>query len=190
MNTQTHLLVAAAAFARPGRPRVTLAALAGGLVPDLSLYVMVAWERLANGRTPRQIFDEDFSSSFWRTVFAVDNSAPLYALLLAAGLTLGPAWLVAFAGAALLHIALDLPVHHDDGRAHFQPFTDWVFESPISYWDRAHHGHVVGVIEGALVIGLALLLWLRFRGIAARALILLAVAIQFSTGAMWSWVFA
>lgn len=191
MNTQTHLLIAAAAFARPNAPAVTTAALLGGLIPDLSLYILVG-SGLLQGRSPQQIFDIDYFSDGWQTVFAVDNSAPLFGLLLAAAL-LAPATrlgqaravLIAFAGAALLHIAADLPLHHDDGRPHFQPFTDWVFQSPISYWDTNHHAGIVAVGETILALALCVVLWRRFQGVAARAALALAGAAALATGAFW-----
>jgi len=44
-----------------------------------------------------------------------------------------------------------LPVHHDDGHRHFFPLSDWRFESPVSYWDPAHYGHIFLWIELLLV---------------------------------------
>ena len=52
MNTPTHMLVAVAAFARPGQPRVNAAALIGGVflaVCDwLSQTVMGAWSAITS----------------------------------------------------------------------------------------------------------------------------------------------
>lgn len=185
MNTPTHILLAAALFARPGHPRRSTAAVIGGLLPDASLYVMVAWERFANGLTPDQIFDEAYFSRFWQTVFAVDNSAPIYGLLLAVGVWARQPWVFALAGAALTHIALDLPLHHDDGRAHFFPFTDWVFESPVSYWDVHHYGGVVGPLETGLAVLLAVILWTRWRALWIRASVAFLFVAQLLTSALW-----
>ena len=85
MNTPTHLLVAAALLARPGRKQVNRGALVGALLPDLSLYVLVA-AAAAQGFSFKTIFDELYFSQSWQSVFAIDNSAPLYAALLCAGL--------------------------------------------------------------------------------------------------------
>lgn len=192
MNTPTHLLVGAAAFARPGGRAVNAAALAGSAAPDLSLFAMVFWSGVVLGRSPDQIFGEDYYAPFWRSVFAVDNSVFVYGALLLAGLALraaaaGPP-LVAFAGAALLHIGLDLPVHHDDGRPHFWPLTDWVYASPISYWDPQRSGHWVSLGETALFAGLAVLLWRRFGSPAARTVLAIAAAAQLTT--QIGWIFA
>jgi hypothetical protein len=60
-----------------------------------------------------------------------------------------------------LHLVLDFPLHHDDGRSHFWPATWWVFESPISYWDRDHGAQWVAPIEGILAIIAVVVLWIR-----------------------------
>ena len=96
---------------------------------------------------------------------------PLWGAALALGLWLARDWIIAFAGAGLLHLLTDLPLHHNDGHPHFWPLTDWVYASPISYWDYAHHGAVVGPIEGLVSLGLCVLLWRRFKGWPARGAI-------------------
>ena len=184
MNTPTHLLVAAALLARPGRKAANRGALAGAMAPDISLYLLVAFAA-AEGYSFQTIFDELYFSPSWQTVFAVDNSAPLYALLLGLGLWLRFPVLWAFAAGALLHIALDLPLHHDDGRPHFWPFSNWVFESPVSYWDTAHFGDVVGPIETVFALGLCAVLWFRFEAWPARAAIGIAAALLLVSIVMW-----
>ena len=61
--------------------------------------------------------------------------------------------MTAFAGAGLLHLVLDFPLHAGDGRPHFWPLSDWVFESPVSYWDSTHHA--IWVAPVSVVISLA-----------------------------------
>lgn len=53
----------------------------------------------------------------------------------------------------LLHTAIDIPVHHDDGPLLFFPFNwDIRYISPLSYWDPAHHGRVFSIIEHIVAI--------------------------------------
>ena len=89
-------------------------------------------------------------------------------------------WAIALCGAALLHLALDFPVHTHDARMHFWPISDWRFISPYSYWDQSHGGHIIGTIEIVLVILLAgYLIWNfkdRWLRLAFAALALLQVA--------------
>ncbi|RYH02235.1 cobalamin biosynthesis protein CobQ [Salipiger sp. IMCC34102] len=171
MNTPAHLIFGLAAFGRPKAGRITLAALAGGLVPDLSLYLLAGWQLAVMGTDPQVVFGTMYYSALWQGIFRVDNSVPLWAVLAAVGLLWRSPVVVAFAGSGLLHLALDFPLHHDDARAHFWPLTDWVFASPLSYWDPAHFGGVIGPIEVGACVILSLWLWRRFRSRAMRGLI-------------------
>jgi len=95
--------------------------------------------------------------------------------LLLAGLVLRIEWLWAFGLAALLHALCDLPLHNDDGHPHFWPFTDWVYASPVSYWDPDHHGFAAGLAEAGLSVAVSIILLRRFKGLIARIAILVAL---------------
>ncbi|MGR3540459.1 MAG: cobalamin biosynthesis protein CobQ [Hasllibacter sp.] len=189
MNTPAHLVVGLAAFGRPGRPAVTGAALAGSLIPDLSLYLLAGWHLIVLGTPARTVFGRLYHSDGWQAVFAVDNSLPLWALALALGLAWRRAWLVAGAGAAVLHLAADLALHHDDARRHFWPLTDWVFRSPVSYWDRTYHADLVAPVETALVLALCVWLWTRLRAAGWRALIAALALAQLAPALLWAAMF-
>jgi len=111
----------------------------------VSMYVL--------GISPSVVFDQLYFSNSWQTVFSIDNSFVVWGLGLAAALLLRKDWAIALCGAALLHLAFDFPLHHDDGRAHFWPLTNWVFESPVSYWDRRHYAGIVSPLELILAMG-------------------------------------
>ena len=72
---------------------------------------------------------------------------------------------MSFALGCLLHTTMDIPVHHDDGPVVAFPLNwDFRVKSPVSYWDRAHYGGIVGPIDMAItVLGGAALLrsWLK-----------------------------
>lgn len=198
MNTPAHLILAMAAFGKPGRPRVTAAALAGGLVPDLSLYAL-AGGALALGETPERVFRELYFSEPWQAVFRIDNSVFVWSAILAVGLVGArssasgrpwPSMATALGAAGLLHLALDLPLHHDDGRAHFWPLTDWVFASPLSYWDPAHGGAWVGAVEVALCLAATVRIWRRFPDGWARVVTVSLLGMEVSAGGVWALVFA
>lgn len=189
MNTPAHLIFGAAAFSRPDRKGSLTAALLGAFAPDLSLYLMVAVSILGLGIPAETVFREYYYSDAWQAVFAIDNSFILWGLLL--GLALWRRWplMVVFSGAALLHLGLDFPLHTHDARQHFWPVSDWVFESPYSYWDRRAHAGIIGPIEGALSILFAgVLLW-RFKAWAVRALILILLAAELFSSGIWRFVF-
>ena len=190
MNTPAHLIAGLAAFGRPDARRVTAAALAGALVPDLSLYLLAGWALVVQGLPPETVFGRLYYSDAWQTVFRIDNSVPLWTLALVAGGLARRPVLVAFAGAALLHLALDFPLHHDDARAHFWPLTDWIFVSPVSYWDPAHHGRVAGLIEIAGALVLSAWLWRRYPGRLMRALIAALALAELAPGLMFALMMA
>ena len=175
MMTHTHILIGAALFARPDSARpgaraATAAAIAGAVAPDLDVAAMWIIERM-NGVSSCVIFSERFWESPWTDVQAVSNSLLLWALIAIAGAAFGRRGiaLLAFGASGLLHVSGDFLLHADDARAHLQPFTDWRFHSPVSYWDPAHYGRVAGVVEAVCGAALVALLWRRFAGFGARA---------------------
>lgn len=199
MNTQTHILLGAALLAQPGRPLRNGAAIAGGLVPDLSIFIMWASAKLS-GTPESMIWRNLYWRPEWQSAAAVTNSLPLYlALALAAaglgarlkpltpragaradpfGLGSGLEWrvaILAFSLAAMVHVATDFPVHVYDGHPAFWPFSNWVFQSPVSYWDPRYFGDYVSVVELVLAASLIAILWRRFSSQAVRAILVLAV---------------
>ncbi|MFT6775748.1 MAG: hypothetical protein ACJA1L_003471 [Paracoccaceae bacterium] len=174
MNTPAHLILAATLFARPGAGRRNAAVLAGATIPDISIMVMIAWQHWAVGHPLRQVFEHDYRSAFWQGVFAVDNSIPIWGALLGLALLTGRKAVALAAGAALVHLATDLPLHNEDARRHFWPLTDWMYRSPLSYWDPRHHGREVRMAEAAVMLALCWRLAMRFQSAKARALIALA----------------
>lgn len=163
MNTPAHLIFGAAIFARPNKPKVNAAAIIGGLFPDFSLYFLVFWSRFISQNDFSYIFDVQYFSTAWQAVFAIDNSFILWGLILAFGLWQRRDWIWVLAGSALIHLVFDFLLHNDDARRHFWPISDWVFVSPFSYWDRNHHGNIIGLLELGVVFIMMLVLFRRFK---------------------------
>jgi hypothetical protein len=186
MNTPTHLLVGAGLFARPGQRARNTAALAGALLPDLAIFVLWGWARLA-GYSEAAVWSQLYPSQIWQTAVTVGNAAPLYALVGLAGWMLGRPVLWVFALAALTHVALDLPVHVSDAHAHFWPLTDWRFESSVSYWNDAHHAQWVQAGEVAFALALTVLLWRRFSGWPVRAVLAASLLLYAAVPAYFVW---
>lgn len=190
MNTPAHVIFALAAFARPEDRRRTAAAVAGAIGPDVSLYLMAGVSLFILGNSPQVVFGEQYFSDAWQAVFKVDNSFFVW------GVAFGFAWwrgakaAMVFAAAGLLHLALDFPLHHDDGRPHFWPLTDWIYESPFSYWDMARHAGVIGPLEMALSALFCGLLMLRFGGVRSRFAIGALALAELSPLVIWAWMFA
>lgn len=188
MNTPAHLLLGAAAFGR-GERKLIWAALAGSLLPDLSLYLLVGVSLYVLDLPAQTVFRELYYSDLWQTIFAIDNSVFLWSGVLALAVWRRVPWAIALAGAALLHIAFDLPLHHDDGRAHFWPFSDWIFESPFSYWDHRHGADMVAPVAAVLSVICAVLLWMRRPGWPIALVIAVVLAGELMVGQFWSMIF-
>ena len=180
MNTPAHLIFGLTAFGKAGKPAATTAAFAGALMPDLSLYVLSIVHLFILGTSPEIVFGELYYSDGWQSIFRIDNSMILWGIALAVGAMLRSPVTIALCGAALLHLGFDLMLHNDDGRAHFWPLSNWVFLSPVSYWDPDHYGNIAGAIEVALSLLCCGILWQRFVGRWMRGLILLLGTSEFA----------
>lgn len=169
---------------------MTTAAVLGGMAPDLSLYVLVGWSMLVMDIPAQVIFGEMYFSDTWQGIFAVDNSMPLWGLALLVGLWRRWPVVVAFAGAGLLHLVFDFALHHDDARRMFWPVSTWVFQSPLSYWDRNHYGNIIGPLEIAVCLALCGVLWRRYRSWQGRVMIASVALLEAMPGIMFSLMFA
>lgn len=185
MNTPAHLLLGAAAFGRRGGRGVCLAAMVGALMPDLSLYVMAGTALFVMHIPARRVFDELYFSEAWQTVFAVDNSFIVWGVLLGLAFWSARPAAIAFCAAALLHLAFDFPLHHDDGRPHFWPLTGWVYESPVSYWDVRQGARYVAPVEAGLSVVSAVMLWRARLGWAMGLVVLALLALELRTVRGW-----
>ncbi|MFK7752754.1 MAG: cobalamin biosynthesis protein CobQ [Sedimentitalea sp.] len=188
MNTPAHLLLGAAVFGRGSR-RITGFALLGAFAPDASLYIMGGVSLFLMNIPPEVVFGELYFSPAWQTVFAIDNSIFLWIAGLAIALWAASPSGFAFAGAGLLHLCLDFPLHAGDGRAHFWPVSDWVFHSPFSYWDSAHHANWVAPASVALCFAAFLVLWRRTPTLWGRGGLTLLLAAEIWVARQWLTLF-
>ncbi|WP_428545716.1 cobalamin biosynthesis protein CobQ [Profundibacter sp.] len=190
MNTPSHMLLGAAVFGRANQAKVTAAALLGGLAPDISLYVMAGWALFVQNTPAGVVFGQYYFSREWMQVFAYDNSFILWGALLGFGLWRKKPWVIAFAGAAILHLITDFLLHHDDARPQFWPLTDWIFRSPVSYWDSRYYGNIVGPLELMMDFFLCFILWRRYRGRWARFAVGGTTAVLFVPFIIWGMAMA
>lgn len=146
----------------------------GGLAPDVGLTLLTAGAAVYFPRfrdmTVQESMEHAFGTLFfedpgWITVQNTLHSPVVTGALALAGRKANSPKLTAFALGCLLHIAMDIPVHHNDGPLVFFPF-DWKtrIDSPVSYYDRDHYGGIVAPIDMAVtVVGAAYLAskWLK-----------------------------
>lgn len=185
MNTPAHLLIGAAAFARPAHGRILWAALLGSLLPDLSLYVMAGTSLFLLGIPPNVVFDQLYFSDGWQTVFAIDNSFVLWGFALIIGVWAHWAALTVGASAGLLHLAMDFLLHAGDGRPQFWPFSEWVFHSPVSYWDSSHHAVWVAPLSAVLCVACYTVLWRRGMSVWAKIFFAVLLVAELWVARQW-----
>ncbi|WP_037310276.1 hypothetical protein [Ruegeria halocynthiae] len=185
MNTPAHLLIGAAAFARPAQGRILWAAVIGSLLPDLSLYVMAGVSLYVLGIPAQVVFDQLYFSPAWQTVFAIDNSFILWGSALLVGLWRGWRVLTVAASAGFLHLAMDFMLHAGDGRPQFWPLSDWVFDSPISYWDSSHHALWVAPVSVAICAGLYVILLNRGLSLSAKLFFAMLLGAEIWVARQW-----
>ncbi len=189
MITSTHVVANALLSRRRRRaptPSAVLPELAdqplwfalGGLAPDVGLTLLTVGAAVYfpkfRDMTRQESMEHAFGTLFfedpgWIVVQNTLHSPIVTGAMALAGRKFNSPKLTAFALGCLSHIALDLPVHHNDGPLVFFPF-DWKtrFDSPVSYYDRDHYGGIVAPIDMAItVVGGAFLAakWLRDRRI-------------------------
>jgi hypothetical protein len=136
------------------------------------------------------VFGQLYFADAWQGIFRIDNSMILWGIALVIGLMWRSPVMIALCGAALLHLGLDFLLHHDDGRAHFWPVTNWIFESPVSYWDRNHYGNIIGPLEILASLLCCAVLWRRFTGRWMRVLIAVLGVLEFAPVVIFTIMFA
>ena len=195
MMTQTHLLLAAGLWAKPGQKRRNVAIIAGSLIPDLSIYILFLYA-MATGIPGEILWGHTYWREPWQTLSAISNAIPLYlgfliaAFLIAAPKDPRPRWQslpALFCLAALVHLATDFPVHHDDAHVHFWPFSYWRFESPISYWNPDHYGGLFSIFEALLGLALMAILFRRFTARWVRSLLAGAMILYVAVPLFFLW---
>ncbi|MBO6718762.1 MAG: hypothetical protein JJ913_12460 [Rhizobiaceae bacterium] len=200
MNSQTHIIMGAALFGKP-MPRVAWAAAAGGLVPDLPMFVIIGALR-TSGHSFHEIFREIYWEHWWQIANGLGHSFWIWGGLAAISGALicrqrnvqghmladraGNAPLAfAFSASALLHSFIDFLCHRDDAHMHLWPFTEWRFRSPVSYWDNRYYGEWFGLFEAAVGVLLVVILFRRYRSWLLRFALLVVLALYVAVPTFW-----
>ena len=163
MNTPAHAILNLTLLGRTVPWPLQLAIVAGALIPDAPMVLFYAYQKLVLQTPEDVIWGQKYQAAHWQDFFDVFNSVPFMVVGLIAGFATRSKVLMLLFGSMLLHVAGDLPLHHDDAHRHFFPLSDWRFESPVSYWDVNHYGNVVSLLEGGFVVIACLVLWFTHR---------------------------
>jgi hypothetical protein len=152
MNTPSHAIINLAILGKKQHPEWNLLAVAGGILPDIPIFLFYFWAKYMARLPPDTIWSKAYFEPAFQNIVALFHSIPLAVI----------GWLIAcYFGwqnlqllflSMVLHSLGDLPVHNDDAHRHFFPFSNYRFISPLSYWDRNHYGSIVSVVEILLVM--------------------------------------
>ncbi|MCP4183742.1 MAG: hypothetical protein GY761_10550 [Hyphomicrobiales bacterium] len=197
MFTQTHLLLNSAILTKRHAFSRNCSVVAGALFPDSDVWLMFLVERAKN--TPGcEIFHYRYLQEPWISLQAAFNSFLVYVTLFAVGylfsrttalrplsrtgllntrasdgLIRAGVLMMLFSGSALLHISIDFLLHNEDARRQFWPVSNWIFRSPLSYWDPNYFGNYFAVFEILLGVSLTIILWRRFPVLKLRIILVL-----------------
>ena len=158
MNTPAHAVFNLLFLGRRTRPHLVLPITIGSILPDAPIFLFYFWEKHLMGRPERWIWSTGYHDPSWQVLFDLFNSIPLLGMAALLSFWRGRSRLLAMFGSMILHCLADLPLHHHDAHRHFFPFSEWRFESPVSYWDPRHYGHIFAPLELLLVLAGSLVL--------------------------------
>ena len=182
--TQTTVRLSAAFIMQtPGHALINLATLgcmvghegaivAGALLPDVPIVILYLYERL-RGTPEETIWAVCYQRPHWRAIIHGAHSIPLAAITAGAAALAGAPGVAAFFASVLLHALGDFPVHAIDAHRHFLPFSQYRFQSPLSYWDPRFHGRRVALVEALLVLVSSVVIYRRGVRPVATALLVL-----------------
>ena len=164
MTTHAHAILNIALLSKRDKPFLHRYAFIGAVLPDIPLFIFFIIESIIRKTPEAELWGTLYFTEAWQNFFDIFNAIPLILILLGIGYYLLNAEpTTVFAWSLLLHCVFDLLTHNDDGHHHFYPFSDFVFESPISYWDRDHHAAIVAPIERIVILIASIYLFPRLK---------------------------
>ena len=163
MNTPAHVIFSLSLLGKKNAVNYTNAIVLGAVLPDAAMFVFYVYQKII-GVPEKIIWESHYFQTFWQNLFDIFNSLPLLIIALAIMYFKQKKYFVLLFASMIIHCLLDFPVHHDDGHRHLFPLSDFRFQSPVSYWDPAHFGGIVSVIEAILFMAGSIFLWQIDKG--------------------------
>ena len=169
MTTQSHAILNIALLSKRDKPFRHLYAFIGAVLPDIPIFIFFVVESVIRKTPQRELWGSLYFTEPWQNFFDIFNSVPLILILLGIGYyLLNSDRITVLAWSLLIHCAFDLLTHHDDGHHHLFPLSDFVFASPISYWDRDYHANIFAPIERIVILAASVYLYPRLKTRLAR----------------------
>ncbi|WP_088242855.1 hypothetical protein [Calothrix rhizosoleniae] len=173
MQTPGHIILNLGILGHRHRPKWTSPIMLGAFVPDAAMFWFYIWTRIIQGRPDSEIWGTLYFLPHWQNIFDLFNSIPLALIGLSLALYYKRSAIAAFCASTILHCLQDLPLHHDDGHRHFWPFSEFRFESPVSYWDPQHYGVWGAGLETVLVLVASYFIFRRTRSQWGKSILIL-----------------
>lgn len=147
------------------RSRWTWPIIIGALIPDVLMFWFYFWTKGIKGLPDSEIWSQTYYLETWQNIFDLFNSIPLALIGMGVAIYWKRGAIAACFASIILHCLQDLPLHHDDGHRHFWPFSNFRFESPVSYWDPGHHAEWGSLFEVicVLIATVFVLRWVKSR---------------------------
>lgn len=169
MTTHSHAILNMALLSKRDKPFLHVYAFIGAVLPDLPIFVFFIIESIIRETPENELWGSLYFTESWQNFFDIFNSFPLILILLGIGYyLLNSERITVLAWSLLIHCVFDFLTHHDDGHHHLFPLSDFVFESPVSYWDRDHYAGIVAPIERAVFLIASIYLYRRLKTRLAR----------------------
>ena len=179
MTTQSHAILNLAFLSKRGKPFLHSYACLGAVIPDLPIFLFFAVESFILRTPQREMWGSRYFMEAWQNFFDIFNSVPLILIVLGIGYFLMHSErLTVVAWSMLIHCVFDFITHHDDGHHHFFPLSDFIFASPVSYWDREHYAGIFAPIERLVILGASIYLFPRLKTRLGRV-VLVAINVLF-----------
>ncbi|NER79486.1 MAG: hypothetical protein F6K42_07865 [Leptolyngbya sp. SIO1D8] len=168
MNTPAHVVLSMLCLGRQDTANLLTPVIFGAVLPDAPIFAFYFIERVVKGTSESIIWREAYYREGWQNLIDFFNSVPLIIIGFIVTAWAGSRIGMALFSSMFLHVLGDLPLHHHDAHRHFFPFSNWRFESPVSYWDPAFHGDLITRLEILLVIASCIILLLTYQSLPAK----------------------
>lgn len=164
MTTQSHAILNIALLSKRGKPFLHSYAFLGAVIPDIPIFIFFGVETFILQTSQQELWSTRYFMEPWQTFFDIFNAIPLILIVLGIGYYLMHSErMTVVAWSMLIHCAFDFLTHHDDGHHHLFPLSDFIFASPISYWDRNHHAGIFRVVECSVILAASIYLFPRLK---------------------------
>ena len=173
MITTTHVILNTTILGSRKRPELNWPIVLGAILPDIPSFLVIfspLYYVLGVGNLLNYVFFQNCTDWFHSIPLALTGLLLCLPFQFKSGIYLFMSM--------TLHDLEDLPVHAQIAHKHFLPFSQYVFHSPISYWEPQYHASLIAPLEWLLVIICSIVLWRRRLNPFAQLGLLIVVIFQ------------